>query len=433
MPGDTSWFVRDRFGMFLHWGLYALPARGEWVRTTEGLSDVDYQRYFDRFDPDLYDPAQWAANARAAGVRYVVITAKHHDGFCLWDSAQTDFKSTNTPCRKDLLRSFVDAFRAEGLRVGFYYSLLDWHHPDFPVDAYHPLGGGVAKRMVEGMGEEFSFETLAALPEDIRKRNEDRDIRVYAAYVRAQVRELLTGYGRIDVMWFDFSYPGAGGLPGKGRDDWESARLLELTRELAPHAIVNDRLDLPADHADVHTPEQVVPKEWVRVDGAPVVWEACHTFSGSWGYHRDEASWKSPQQLVRLLVETVACGGNLLMNVGPTGRGTFDRRSLDALACYGDWLRLHGRAIYDCTASEFTPPADCRYTQRGDRLYLHVFAWPCGELPLGEAAGQVAYAQLLDDASEIPLVDSRRALKLPVRRPDVLVPVVELFLRTDAP
>lgn len=429
--GDTSWFVSDRFGMFIHWGLYALPARGEWVRTNAGLSEVDYRRYFDRFDPDLYDPAEWAATARAAGMKYVVITAKHHDGFCLWDTEQTEFNVTNTPYGKDLLRPFVEAFRAEGLRVGFYYSLLDWHHPDFPVDAYHPLGGGVAKRMIEGMGEEFSFDTLRSLPEDIQLRNEDRDIQLYAAYMRDQVSELLTGYGQIDILWFDFSYPGngPGGLPGKGHDDWESDQLLELTRKLAPDIIVNDRLDLPRHWVDVHTREQVVPRQPVRVDGVPVVWESCHTFSGSWGYHRDEESWKSPEQLVRLLIDTVASGGNLLMNVGPTGRGTLDRRALDALAAYGDWLRVHGRAIYCCTASAYRPPPDCRLTRCGDRLYLHVFAWPFRQLPLGELAGRVTYAQLLNDASEIPLVESGRALELPVRKPDVVVPVVELFLR----
>lgn len=427
---DTSWFVQDRFGLFIHWGLYALPARGEWLRTNAGLSDKEYQRYFERFEPDPYDPVEWAATARRAGMRYVVITAKHHDGFCLWDTDQTDFKATNTPYGKDLLRPFVEACRAVGLRVGFYYSLLDWHHPHFPVDAFHPMGGGVVKRMVEGQGEEFSFETLTALPEEIEKLNQDRDIRVYAGYVREQVRELLTGYGQIDVLWFDFSYPGAGpgGFPGKGREDWESDRLLALVRELSPDTIVNDRLDLPPQYADVHTREQVVPREPVRVDGQPVVWESCQTLGSSWGYHRDEEAQKNPDQLVRLLVETVACGGNLLMNVGPTARGTFDPRATDALQVYGEWLRLHGRAIYGCTASELTPPTDCRYTQNVDRLYLHVFAWPSDVVHLDGLSGWVAYAQLLNDASEVRVVDSGRALELPARKPDVVVPVVELFL-----
>jgi alpha-L-fucosidase len=202
-------------------------------------------------------------------------------------------------------------------------------------------------------------------------------------------------------------------------------------RELQPHIIVDNRLDLPEENADIHTPEQFQPRAWVHVDGKPVVWEACQTFSGSWGYHRDETSWKSPEQLIRMLVNTVATGGNLLMNVGPTARGTFDSRASDALKVYGDWMRVHSRAIYDCTQSAHPAPPDCRFTQRGDRLYLHIFTWPFEQLHLDGFAGKVAYAQLLHDASEVRCAekDGTLTLRLPVRKPDVVVPVVELFLR----
>ncbi|HSH77835.1 MAG TPA: alpha-L-fucosidase [Herpetosiphonaceae bacterium] len=421
--GDTSWFTRDRFGMFIHWGLYALPARHEWVKSRERMDDAAYQRYFDHFNPDLYDPRAWAESARDAGMKYVVMTTKHHEGFCLWDSAQTDYKATNTPYGRDLLRPFVEAFREAGLRVGFYYSLLDWHHSDFPIDIHHPLRDR----------------------DDVQELNKGRDIRRYAAYIRAQVRELLTGYGAIDIIWYDFSYPARAYqlLPGKGHDDWESDALLDLTRELQPNIIVNNRLDLPAGTADVHTPEQYQPSAWLEVDGRPVVWEACHTFSGSWGYHRDEATWKSPQQLIQLLVNSVACGGNLLMNVGPTGRGTFDDRALAALEVYAGWMRVHARSIYGCTQSQFRPPADCRFTQNGKRLYLHVFNWPFRHIHLEGLAGKIAYAQLLHDASEVPIVEARPAadhlhpgiregsimLEVPVAPPPVVVPVIELFLK----
>jgi alpha-L-fucosidase len=421
--GDTSWFVHDRFGMFLHWGLYALPARHEWVKSREEIDDEHYQPYFDHFDPDLYDPREWARMARAAGMKYVVLTAKHHEGFCLWDSQYTDYKVTNTPYGKDLLKPYVEAFRAEGLRVGFYYSLIDWHHPDFPIDIFHPLRNRP----------------------DVAELNKGRDMRRYAAYMRNQVRELLTDYGRIDVIWFDFSYPERpyNGLPGKGQADWESQDLLDLARELRPEIIVDNRLDLPRDQADIYTPEQFQPREWVQVNGQPVVWEACHTFSGSWGYHRDETTWKSPEQLVKLLVNTVALGGNLLMNVGPTARGLFDTRAQAALGVYGEWMRLHSRAIYGCTQSAHRAPADCRFTQNGDRLYLHIFSWPFRHLHLDGFAGKVAYAQLLHDASEIKLLEPGKhdewsiaevasdtlTLDLPVNRPDVVVPVIELFLR----
>jgi alpha-L-fucosidase len=272
-------------------------------------------------------------------------------------------------------------------------------------------------------------------------------MRRYAAYMRAQVRELLINYGPIDIMWYDFSYPNHDyhGLPGKGRDEWESAELLQLTRELQPLIIVNNRLDLPAGEIDFHTPEQFQPRDWLKVDGRPVVWETCQTFSGSWGYHRDEATWKSPEQLVQMLVNSVACGGNLIMNVGPTGRGIFDGRALAALSVYADWMRLHRRAIYGCSQSEFTAPQDCRFTQSESAriLYLHVFNWPYRHLHLEHMAGRVAYAQLLNDASEVRLLEPARhdewsiaqvaadtlTLELPVMKPPVVVPVIELFLK----
>ena len=182
-PGDTAWFRHDRFGMFIHWGLYSMGARHEWLKHNEEMTDARYLRYFEHFDPDLYDPSDWARQARAAGMKYVVLTAKHHEGFCLWDSAYTDYKATNTPAGRDLVREYVDAFRSEGLKVGFYYSLLDWHHPQFPIDTKHPLRN---------------------LPEaEVRALNENRDVHLYAEYMRNQVSELLTNYGRIERLQCD--------------------------------------------------------------------------------------------------------------------------------------------------------------------------------------------------------------------------------------
>jgi alpha-L-fucosidase len=423
--GNTEWFVHDRFGMFIHWGLYALPARHEWVRSREEIAPDDYMRYFGLFNPTRYDPAQWARRAREAGMKYVVLTSKHHDGFCLWDTQQTDFKATSTPYGQDLLKPFVEAFRAEGLRVGFYYSLIDWNHPHFPIDIYHPLRNHP----------------------DVAQLNQGRDMAVYRAYMLAQVRELLTTMGQIDIMWFDFSYPGRdyNGLPGKGHEDWGSYDLLKLTRELQPHILVDNRLDLPPEYADIHTPEQFQPREWVRVNGEPVVWEACQTFSGSWGYYRDEMTWKSPGQLIRMLVNTVATGGNLLMNVGPTARGEFDQRAIDALAVYRDWMAANSEAIYGCTQSEFPAPLDCRLTQKPGRVYVHVFAWPFRHLHVDGLGDKVHYAQFLHDGSEIRFDTPQTrqehhhagqapdyntlTLHLPVIQPDVVVPVIELILK----
>ena len=429
-PGDTAWFTHDRFGMFIHFGLYAMPARHEWVKTNEKIPEEKYDKYFKYFNPDLFDAREWARQAKAAGMKYAVLTTKHHEGFCLFDSQYTDYKITNTPFGRDLVREYVDAFRAEGLRVGFYYSLIDWHHPEFPIDPLHPRRDDP----------------------DAREQSQGRDVRKYAEYMRNQVRELLTNYGRIDVLWFDFSYSdnnGAGDkawMKGKGKADWESEKLLALARELQPGIIIDNRTEI---EQDIFTPEQFQPTEWVRhkETGELVTWEACQTFSGSWGYYRDEQTWKSPEMLIRMLVNTVSLGGNLLMNVGPTSRGYFDKRAENALKVYADWMKLNSRAIYGCTMAEpeFKAPADCRFTQSADgkRLYLHLFAYPFAHLLLPGLAGRVDYAQFLHDGSEVlfsegkmehfgealPEAEGLLVLNLPPVKPDCLVPVIELILK----
>ena len=421
--GDTGWFVHDRFGMFIHWGLYALAARHEWVKNHERIDDTGYQKYFDHFYPDLFNPQAWARVAREAGMKYFVITTKHHEGFCLWDSKYTDYKATNTPWGKDLLRTVVDTFRSEGLRVGFYHSLIDWHHPDFTIDGVHPLRDH---------------------PE-VAELNRGRDMTKYAEYLHNQVAELLTEFAPVDILWLDFSYPNQiyKGMPGKGRTDWQSDKLYQLIRKLAPKVVLNNRMDYNDFPPDVHTPEQYQPTEWVKVNGKPVVWETCQTFSGSWGYHRDESTWKSPEQLVQMLINSVACGGNLLMNVGPTARGSFDERALAALKVYADWMCIHNRSIYGCTQSDYSEPRGVRYTQNGKRLYVHVYVWPFRHLHLPGLEGKVEYAQLLNDASEIPFREAREGsapheealkpgsivLTLPVVKPNVVIPVIELYLK----
>ena len=434
LPAETAaqkearlaWWTDARFGMFIHWGLYAQAARHEWVKKNERMTDAEYQKYFDTFNPDLYDPREWARQARRPGMKYAVITAKHHEGFCLFDSKFTDYKATNTPARRDLIRQWVDAFRAEGLRVGFYYSLLDWHQPSYTIDRNHP----------QSASTEAEYEKL----------NAGRDMAVYRQYIKDQVRELLTSYGKIDVIWLDYSFTSS--PHGKGRADWDSVGLLKMVRELQPGIIVNDRLDLldvPGGW-DFRSPEQFKPAEWVTMNGVRVPWETCQTFSGSWGYYRDETSWKDSRQLIELLVDTVSKGGNLLMNVGPTGRGTFDARAEDRLAAFGRWMRVNGRAIYGNTQAPdgFKAPPNTllTYNPKTNRLYVHLLVWPMGELVLTGYAGKVQYAQLLHDASEVRMStrkdttwidEAARAgdlvLKLPILKPDVEIPVVELILK----
>ncbi len=317
----------------------------------------------------------------------------------------------------------VDAFRSEGLHVGFYYSLIDWHHPEFTIDRIHPLR-----------------ESEAA-----RAENKNRDMKKYAKYMRDQVTELLTQFGKIDVIWFDFSYPGE---DGKSHKDWESEKLVKLIRKLQPQIMIDNRLDLEGSE-DFVSPEQYVPVDGMRDEkGNLLVWEGCQTFSGSWGYHRDENTWKSSRMLIEMLINHICKGGNLLLNVGPTARGILDYRAMDRLQAMGAWMKFHSRAVYGCTIAPkgMVPPEDCRYTYNPETncLYVHIFAWPFKALHLPGMAGKVKYAQLLNDASEIKMRDEKTdihaalnaktpskalTLELPTVQPNVEVPVIELFLK----
>jgi len=418
-----AWWQNDRFGMFIHWGLYALPARHEWVKNQERITDSAYQKYYDNFNPDLFKPKEWAKMAKAAGMKYAVLTSKHHEGFCLFDSKFTDYKSTKTQAKRDLVKEFVEAFRAEGLKVGFYYSLIDWHHPDFTIDRSHP----------QRVSDRSQYAVL----------NKGKDMSKYRDYLHKQVAELLTNYGKIDLMWMDFSYPGE---DGKGKDDWGSLELIKMVRKLQPAIIVNDRLDLREyeDGGDFVTPEQYKVAEWPTENGKRVPWETCQTFSGSWGYYRDENTWKDNKQLLTLLIESVSKGGNVLLNVGPTARGTFDHRAQKALAKMGEWMDVNSRSIYGCTQADgFIKPDNCllTYNPETKRLYVHLLDYPLQKIVLPGMKGKVKYAQFLHDGSEIRPTDrdgygykqqsgpaGDLSLSLPVIKPEVEIPVIELIL-----
>jgi len=411
-PGNTKWFQNDRFGLFIHWGTYALAARHEWVKNIEAIPDEIYDKYFKHFDPDLYDPNLWAKAASGAGMKYFVITTKHHEGFCLWDTDLTDYKATNTPYGKDVLAPMIDAFRGQNMKVGFYHSLLDWHHPEYTLDECHALKNNA----------------------EYQEKAKNRDLNKYVDYLWGQTNELLTRFGKIDILWYDFSVGKSDRFPGKGRNEWRSEELIKFIRGIQPEIIINDRLEIDQD---VKTPEQYQPREWVKVDGKPVVWEACQTFSGSWGYHRDEQTWKSVDMLVQMLIDTVSKGGNLLLNVGPTGRGEFDERALSCLSGMGKWMKNHGRSIYGCTQApdEFTAPRDCRLTYNPDtnRLYIHMFSYPFGGFFMDgkEICDRIEYAQFLNDASEIRynINGETISFNIPVIKPNVTVPVIEVYLK----
>lgn len=419
-----AWWTNDRFGMFIHWGTYSLAGRHEWVKKRERIDDETYQKYFDNFNPDLYNPREWAKLAKAAGMKYAVITSKHHEGFTLFDSKYTDYKVTNTPYGKDALKEWVDAFRAEGLKIGFYYSLIDWHHPEYTIDRNHPLS--------------------ANSEEEYMELNKNRDMSKYREYLRNQVTEILTNYGKIDILWLDYSFPT--GEHGKGRDDWNSVELIKLVRQLQPEIIVNDRLDLKEYWGgwDFTTPEQFKVKEWPTYDGEKIPWETCQTFSGSWGYYRDEMTWKDNKQLLVLLIESVSKGGNLLLNVGPTGRGTIDYRAEEALLKMGEWMKYNSRSIYGCTQApdSFEVPDNTllTYNPTTNRLYVHLLDYPLQNFTLKGMKGKIKYVQFLHDASEIKISaptgywinqetnEGDVNLILPVVKPPVEIPVIEILL-----
>jgi len=378
-----QWYLEARFGMFIHWGLYAIPARGEWVKQNESIPDADYQPFFETFNPVDYDPSAWAWAAKEAGMKYAVMTAKHHDGFCLFDTKYTDYKSTNTPAGRDLIREYVDAFRAEGLKVGFYYSLLDWHHPDYPIagDGIHPMRNHPDHKDHKG------------------------NLPAYADYIRNQVEELLTNYGKIDIIWFDFSY---GEMRGEA---WKATELVKMVRKLQPDIIIDNRLggNIKASEPEIYagdfaSPEQIIPPEGVTSEtGQPIPWEACITLNDHWGYAAADQNWKSPQTVVRALVECVSKGGNLLLNVGPTARGEIPLPCYDILSEVGRWMHENGESIYGCGSAGLTKPEWGRFTRKGRQLFAHVLDRGIGPVNLRDLEGKVDYARLLADGSEIRL------------------------------
>lgn len=395
MQKRTDWFTHDRFGMFIHWGLYAIPARGEWVRSTEQISLEDYQQYFNEFNPTNYNPTAWAKAAKNAGMKYAVMTAKHHDGFCLFDSSLTDYKSTNTPCGRDLIREYIDAFRAEGIRVGLYYSLIDWHHQDYPHygDRNHPMRNNVEYKDI--------------------KHNFDN----YLRYMHRQVEELCSNYGKIDLFWFDFSYDNLTG------EAWKATELVRMIRRYQPDVLIDNRLEVsgegfgslisnnPSEYAgDFVSPEQIIPPSGIRnVDNDPVVWESCITMNNSWGFTQADKHFKPADMIIKKLIECVSKDGNMLLNIGPDANGNIPDESLAILDSVGHWLHLNHKSVYGCGYSDIEKPEYGRITKNSDTntLYYHVMENQVGFLPLiGVQRNQIKKIRLLMAGSELKITDN---------------------------
>ena len=380
----TAWWRQERFGMFVHFGLYSIPARGEWVKSVERISNEQYQTYFDEFNPVDYNPKEWARLAKQAGMKYAVLTAKHHEGFALWDTKLSDYKSTNTPCKRDIVREFLEAFRAEGLKVGLYFSVIDWHHPDYPKynDMHHPMR------------------------ENEKFKNEKIDWDNYLEFMHGQVKELVTEYGHLDIMWFDFSY---GDMKA---EKWGAKELIKMVRENQPEIILNNRLlgdgTIESErnisiYGDFETPEQGVPDKCISdVDGHCLPWETCMTLNNSWGYNRLDQNWKSPEMIIHTLVNCVSKNGNLLLNVGPDARGNIPEPSIKILEEVGKWMRLNGESIYGCGRADGFDRTEWGFiTQKGKKLYLHWIYPKVGHINMKGLGKQVKKVRLLRDGSEI--------------------------------
>jgi alpha-L-fucosidase len=411
-----DWWRDARFGMFIHWGLYAIPAgewgggtdHAEWIRTTARIPVAKYEEFRAQWNPSKFDADAWARIAKDAGVQYVTITTKHHDGFCLFDSAYTDWDVMSTPFHRDVMKELSDAVGKQGLHMCWYHSIMDWHHPD-----YLPRRDWEKDRTTEGA----SFDR-------------------YVEYLHHQVTELLTKYGPIGVMWFD----------GEWESTWNHAHgkaLYELCRNLQPNVIVNNRVDVGRSGmagmtsdgefcGDFGTPEQEVP-----ATGFPGVdWESCMTMNDHWGYNAHDKNFKSTRELVRTLVDIASKGGNFLLNVGPTAEGLIPPESVERLAAMGRWMKVNGDAIYGTQASPIEAPPFGRVTCKPDgartRLYLHVFDWPKdGALRLGGIGNELGRAWLLADPPKDLTVSREGAdvvVTVPPGAPDADCSVVALEL-----
>jgi alpha-L-fucosidase len=375
-----KWFLHDRFGMFIHWGAYSQLARGEWVMNRERIPVEEYEPIARAWNPDRFDADEWVAMAQDAGMKYLVCTTKHHDGFCLFDSKLTDYTSAQSDCGRDLMGELADACHSAGMKLGFYYSLKDWHHPDYECGA----DGDTA-----GHGR-------------------------FLEYTHGQVRELCSNYGKLDIMWYD----GGGLYDGEG---WQAERLNAMVRELQPEIIINDRSRIPEDY---DTPEQ-----HVRASGPGRAWETCMTMNGSWGWHAGDAAWKSTRELIGTLARIAGLGANLLLNVGPLADGTFPPQAVERLGQIGQWMRANSEAIYGTVRCPLQWGGFGQPTCVGNNLYLVCTKWLGAEATIGMIKSEVKSATLLATGQDLAFEQSGDRLTisgLPEIAPCPYAPVIRL-------
>jgi len=403
----TQWWRDAKFGMFIHWGIYAVPADStdrngrksiaEWYLSNKQMQVADYARFASQFNPVKFDARKWVATAKAAGMKYIVITSKHHDGFCMFDSKLTDYCITKaTPFKRDPMKELAAECKRQGIKLCFYHSIMDWHHPDY-----------LPRRPWE---------------RDVRPAD-GADLNRYIEYMKGQLRELLTNYGPIGVLWFD------GGWEHNAQE-LHSAEVNAMIRSIQPNILINDRNHLPEDFS---TPEQTIPAN--ALPGGRL-WETCMTMNDTWGYAKNDNNWKSPEDLIRKLCDIASKGGNFLLNVGPTAEGEFPPESVERLAAIGRWMKANGASIYGTTQSPFRRLSfNGRCTTKGNTLYLQVFEWPATGLVLTGLNTAVRSARALATGEKLQVLATParngELSSLLISRPSKLDPaatVVELRL-----
>jgi alpha-L-fucosidase len=390
LPGDENraarmkWWKAARFGMFIHFGVYSTIGRHEWVMEDEGIPVAEYTPHAASFNPRPGSARAWARLAKQAGMKYMVMTTKHHEGFCNFDTKLTTYCATRQGPQRDLVREYVDAARAEGLRVGFYYSLMDWHHPD---------------------------GALCATNGESRKR--------FIDYTHGLIRELMTNYGKIDVLWYDVAWP----LDAAG---WESQRMNEMVFQLQPDIIVNNRNKLPGDFS---TPEQRIVAE----TGARA-WEACMTLNDSWGYQAADDNWKTSRTVIRNLISCVRDSGNYLLNIGPRPDGSIPEPSIRVLQEVGGWMDVNGHTIYDSDPCQVRRSNYASFTRSGNTLFMHVHFWPGEYVAVAGLMTKVKSARLIKTGQPVPFKQDEfrvRFTDLPAKAPDTPITTIAIECESE--
>jgi alpha-L-fucosidase len=375
-----KWWHEARFGMFIHWGLYSTLGRHEWAMEEEGIPVAEYEQQAKLFKPKPNAARDWAKLAKLAGQKYMVMTSKHHEGFCNFDTKLTNYCAPKQGPGRDLVKEFVEAARAEGLRVGFYYSLMDWHHPD----------GAICKT-----------------DESARRR--------FVDYTHGLVRELMTNYGKVDVLWYDVNWP-------LTAEEWEAEKMNEMVFKLQPEIIINNRTGLAGDFA---TPEQTIKAE-------TRAWESCMTMNESWGYQKADDNWKPPKEIVRNLISCAHDTGNYLLNIGPKPDGSIPEESVRILTAVGSWMQRNGSTIYKSEKCQPGTSEFAQFSRQGNTLYMHVHFWPGSTVSLGGLTNRVKSARLLVGGKEIKFDQDQFRLRmtgLPEKAPDD--PVTTIGIECD--